>query len=128
MGLPLDQNVYYFSSTEKQTNWTFEDYQTKGVKNGSLLFGYFVGSKYKDKAYYRMKNYPNRETRLDTLKKNKRIAGDYDFSPITHIAIYYNGIIYDLTKGVTLSPHKSFVPVAFYHFLPTLENLARKNG
>lgn len=128
MGLPKDQNMYYFSSTEKQTDWSFEDYQTKGVKNGSIIFGYFVGSRYKDKSYRSMKNYPNGDERRAILKKNKRITGDYEFSPITHIGIYYNGIIYDLTRGVTLSPHKSFVPIAFYHFLPTLENLAKKHG
>lgn len=128
VGLPLDKNMYYFSNSEKLSDWSFEDYKSKGVKNGSLLFGYFQTSKYKYKAYSQMQEFANNKQRIDKLKQNKRIVGDFDFTPITHVAIYYNDIIYDLTSGVTLSPHKNFVPVAFYHFLPTLEKIAKKNG
>ena len=128
MGLPLDKNMYYFTNSEKLNDWSFEDYKSKGLKNGSLLFGYFSTSKYKQKAYSQMLEFANNQERLKILKQNKRIVGNFDFAPITHIAIYYNGVVYDLTKGVTLSPHKNFVPIAFYHFLPTLEKVAKENG
>lgn len=127
MGLPNDQNMYYFKGDDKFTDWSFEDLSTKGVKNGSLIFGYFVGSKYKQIAYNAMKEFTNNQERIKILTDNKRIVGAYDFTPVTHIGIYYNGVVYDLTRGVTLSPHKSFVPVAFYNFLPKLIELAKKN-
>lgn len=130
MGLPEDRNMYYFSSEEKLSGWTFADYKNKGVKNGSLIFGYTETSRFKDRAYERMtNNYTNKQLRLNFLRNEKRISDPYKFSIVTHVGIFYNGMMYDLIKGkVSLSAQNSFIPIAHYHFLPTLEKLARKNG
>lgn len=128
MGLPQDNKMFYFPNNSKLADWSYQDYIDIGVKNGSLLFGYYNGSSYKKIAYNSMVEFTNDSAnkRKDYLKTNKRISGDFDFTPVTHIGIFYNNMFYELTNGkVSLTPHKSFIPVASYYFLETLINLSK---
>lgn len=125
MGLPENQNWLYFTSSNKQGDWSFEDLKNVGVKNGSLLFGYYNGSNYKTLAYNKMKEFTNNRQRIQLLTENKRIVENFDFTPVTHVGIFYNDMFYELVNGkITLSPNRSFIPVASYHFLTDLQQLA----
>lgn len=128
MGLPENQNWLYFNRLQKYIGWEFEEFVNLGVKNGSLLFGYYNGSNYKSYAYNKMQEFTNNQGRIKLITDNVRISGDFNFTPITHIGIFYNNLFYEFVNGkVTLSPHTSFVPVASYEFLSTLKSLAARN-
>lgn len=132
MGLPDNNNMYYFSSSDKLTDWSNSDLISRGVLNGSLLFGYSTNSKFKTRAYISISsttNFPNRTNRKNILTKNKRISDNqYTFTPVTHVGIFYNNQFYNLVNGRVLQePANNFVPVAYYYFLPRLKNIVANN-
>src|SRR5690606_17529608 len=54
-GLPLSEIVVLYNrksviGENKHTNVTNEEYRTMGVDDGSLVFGFFNGSKYKNES------------------------------------------------------------------------------
>ena len=126
MGLPENNNWYYFNSNQKLTGWT-ESEVSQVVRDGSLLFGYYVTSKSKDESYSDMKEFTNHQNRIKILTDNKRITGDYTFTPITHIGIFYNQLFYEHIGRVNMSISKKFVPVAAYYFLNDLKSICANN-
>lgn len=85
------------------------DYASQINNRLSLVFGYFPTSRHLETSINAIKNIRAFE-KIEALSSLNRT--NFEFNPITHIGIYYDGRFYDLVNGVRINPVSSFVPIA----------------
>lgn len=140
MGLEENKYMHYFSISDKLQGVTNEEYKNIGVESGSLIFGYFTGSAWVNATTGSMPRMLacNNPTRISKLAANNRfhekipkLSANYPCPPITHVGIYYKGVLYDFIGGnnaIDRGGSNSFVPLMWYNFMPALEFVASKHG
>jgi hypothetical protein len=140
MGLKEDNYMHYFSISDKLQGVTNEEYQKIGVESGSLIFGYFTGSAWVNATTGSIPRMLacNNPIRISKLADNNRFhekipkrSANYPCPPITHVGIYYKGVLYDFIGGnnaIDRGGSNSFVPLMWYNFMPALEFVASKHG
>ena len=140
MGLEENQYMHYFSPSDKLQGVTNEEYKKIGVQSGSLIFGYFTGSAWVDATTGSMPRMLacNNPERIKKLAYNNRFhpkipkqSEKYPCPPITHVGIYYEGVLYDFigrTKAIDRGGSNSFVPLMWYNFMPALDIVAARHS
>ena len=102
-----------FNSSNK-FSWTNNEIKNSGVKNGSIVFGYFILSKKNKIKSYNSLIDQGEEAKIKKMKEiaSKDISGDNSLgattdknkvstggvTPITHVGIFYNDQLYHLTE------------------------------
>lgn len=132
MGIPeYTGQIQYFSTDQPQFGWTNEKLREANLLDGSILFGYSKGSGAATQSYNSMKQSTN-TLRLENLKKNRRVYNNknYEFSVITHVGIFYNGMFFNLRSKSSpnnVEPSlEGFMPIMAFNFLPRAKAIAAK--
>lgn len=96
------------------------DYQSQISSRLALVWGYFPTSRWKKTSINAIKS-------IGDIDKIERLSAlnrtNYEFNPITHIGIYYDGKFYDLINGVRINPTSSFVPISYLNLYDEVQFL-----